>query len=100
MADNSLRFTSHHIVPVKTYTLVFIALLVLLALTVLAARIEHGVLNLVVGLSIAVTKAALIVLYFMHLRYNSFVVRMVAMAGVLWLAILITITMADYLTRS
>ena len=49
---------SEQIVPVKTYVSVLVALLVLLVLTVAAAQIEHGVLNLVVGLSIAVTKAA------------------------------------------
>jgi len=90
---------THHIVPVKTYALVFAALLALLALTVAAAHIEHGVLNLLVGLSIAFSKAALIVLFFMHVRYNTFVIRMAAVAGVLWLAILMTLTMSDYLTR-
>lgn len=90
---------SHHIVSVKTYALVFAALLALLALTVAAAQIEHGPLNLIVGLSIALSKAVLIVLFFMHIRYGTFVVRMAAVAGVLWLAILLTLTMSDYLTR-
>ncbi|MEZ6097778.1 MAG: cytochrome C oxidase subunit IV family protein [Pirellulaceae bacterium] len=89
----------HHVVPIRTYTFVFIALLALLALTVAAAQIEHGVLNLVLGLSIAASKALLIVLFFMHIRYNTFVMCMAAVAGFLWLAILITLTMSDYVTR-
>lgn len=91
---------SQHVLPIKTYLLVFVSLLVLLALTIAAADIEHGVLNLVVGLSIAFTKAVLIVLFFMHVRYNTFVIRIAVVAGFLWLAILITFTMSDYLTRS
>lgn len=90
---------SQHIVPVKTYVGVFVALLILLALTVAAAQIEHGPINLVVGLSIAVAKAALIVLFFMHLRYDPFVVWTAALAGVLWLAILMALTMGDYISR-
>lgn len=90
---------SQHIVPVKTYLIVFLALMVLLAITVLAAQIEHGPLNLIVGLSIAVTKAALIVLYFMHVRYNPFVVRIAVVVGFLWLIILMTFTLSDYMTR-
>lgn len=99
MPENLLRFTSHYIVPVKTYALVLIALLVLLALSIAAAQIEHGAINLLVGLSIATLKMSLIMLFFMHLRYNPLVVRVAAAAGFLWLTILITITMADYLTR-
>jgi cytochrome c oxidase subunit IV len=90
---------SHHVLPLKTYFLVFAALLVLLALTVAAAEIENNVVNLVVGLTIAVTKAVLIVLFFMHVRYNSFVIRVAVVSGFLWLGILITFTMSDYLTR-
>ena len=90
---------THQVVPVKTYVSVFIALLVLLALTVVAAQIEHGPLNLIVGLSIAFSKAALIVLFFMNIRFSTFVTRMAACAGLLWLAILMTLTMSDYITR-
>ncbi|QDU98101.1 cytochrome C oxidase subunit IV family protein [Lignipirellula cremea] len=90
---------SHHVVSVKTYLIVFAVLLVLLVLTVAAAQIEHGVLNLTVAISIAVVKATLIALFFMHLRYNSAVIRLAAAAGFFWLAILLVITMSDYLTR-
>ena len=90
---------SHHVISLKTYLLVFFALLVLLALTVLAREIEDPALNLVVALTIAVTKAVLIVLFFMHVRYNSFVIRVVVLSGFLWLGILITFTVSDYMTR-
>ena len=90
---------SEHVLPLKTYFLVFAALLVLLVLTVLAAEIENPVLNLVVALTIAFTKAVLIVLFFMHVRYNTFVIRAAVLSGFLWLLILFTFTMSDYLTR-
>ncbi len=90
---------SEHILPLKTYFAVFVALLVLLVLTIVAVEIEDPAWNLVVALTIAVTKAALIVLFFMHVRYNTFVIRAVVLSGFLWLAILFTFTMSDYLTR-
>lgn len=96
---NFLTMSHHHVVPVKTYLFVFFALLLLLALTIAAARIEHGVLNLVVGLFIAAAKAALILMFFMHLRYNTAVIRMAAISGLLWLAILLTLAMSDYVSR-
>ncbi len=91
---------SEEIVPVRTYVGVFVALLVLLGLTVAAAQIEHGTLNLVVGLSIACAKAGLIVLYFMHVRHSPTVIRLVAFAGVMWFTILMLFTMVDVMTRS
>lgn len=90
---------AQHVIPVRTYLVVFISLLVLLVMTVVATRIEHGVLNIVVALTIAGTKAALIVLFFMHVKYNAFVIRLAVVAGFFWLAILLTFTLGDYMTR-
>src|SRR4051794_11138170 len=56
----------HHIVPVPVYLWVFAALMVLLIVTVAAARVDMGSMNIVVAMTIAVVKAALVVLYFMH----------------------------------
>jgi cytochrome c oxidase subunit 4 len=90
---------STHILPIRTYVSVFVALLVLLVLTVAASRMEQGPLNLIVGLSIAVAKAALIVLFFMHVRYNTAVIRLAAITGFVWLAILLVLTMSDFISR-
>ncbi len=90
---------SHHIVPLKTYLLVFLTLLVFTLGTTLVAFRDLGPMNTVVALAIAVTKTLLVILFFMHVRYSSHMTRIVVVAGFLWLAILLTLTLSDYLTR-
>ena len=90
---------SRHVAPLSTYYAVFAALIVGTALTVAAAFLDMGVLNNVVMLGIAGTKAALVVLFFMHLRWSSRLTWVVAGCGVFWLLILFGLTMQDYLTR-
>ena len=55
--------------------------------------------NAIVALTIAVVKATLVILYFMHLRYSSRLTQVVVAAGVCWLIIMIALTLSDYLTR-
>ncbi|HUJ31863.1 MAG TPA: cytochrome C oxidase subunit IV family protein [Candidatus Acidoferrum sp.] len=90
---------SEHVVPVKTYAAVFVALLLLTGLTTGVAYIDLGVFNTVAALAIAVTKMLLVVLFFMHVKYSSGMTRIVIIAGIFWLAILIALTLADELTR-
>jgi len=90
---------SEHIVSRGIYYAVFIALLVMTTLTLLVARIDLGRLNAVVALAIAVFKATLVVLFFMHVRYSSRLTRVVVASGLLWLIIMIAFMMSDYLTR-
>jgi cytochrome c oxidase subunit IV len=91
---------TNHLVSIRTYLVVFALLFVLLALTVLASYTEHRLLNIVIAVTIAVSKAVLIMLYFMHLRYSSRLTLVFAFAGFLWLAILLTLTLSDYQTRA
>jgi cytochrome c oxidase subunit 4 len=71
------------------------------ALTVLAAFYDFpGPLNAVVALTIAVIKATLVVLFFMHVRYSGRLIWLVIVAGLLWLAIMFAITFSDYWTRT
>jgi cytochrome c oxidase subunit IV len=91
---------SQHVVPVTTYVGVFVALLLLLACTVAVAVIEHPIFGLGVALTIAGTKAALIMLFFMHLRWDKPTTRLAAIAGFMWLAILIGLSLSDLFTRS
>ena len=86
--------------PVRTYITVYIALMILLVLTVGAAFIDLGPLNLVVAMAIAITKAVLIVLFFMHIRYAGPLSRLFAVIGFFWLMILFVQTLTDYITRS
>jgi cytochrome c oxidase subunit 4 len=92
---------SEHIVSKKVYFVIFGALMVLTLLTVIAANYDLGSekINTVVALAIAVTKAMLVVLYFMHVRYSSRLTWVVVAGGFLWLLIMIGLTMSDYLSR-
>ncbi len=89
-----------HVVPVKIYATIW---LILIACTVLTAAVSFVDLgedwNAVVALCIAVFKASLVVLFFMHVRYSSRFTWVLAVAGFFWLAILIGFTMADRVTR-
>ena len=90
---------SEHIVPTRVYYTIFAALMVGTYLTVQAAFIDLGALNTVVALAIACTKAALVVLYFMHVRYSTRLTWAVVVSSVFWLGILLALTFGDYLTR-
>jgi len=90
---------SQHQVPRKVYYLIFSALIVLTGVTVSVAFIDLGPLNNVIMLTIAVTKAVLVILYFMHVRYSSRLTWVFVGAGFFWLVILFVFTLADYFTR-
>jgi cytochrome c oxidase subunit 4 len=87
------------IAPRPVYYRVFAALIALTLLTVGVALIDLGPLNIVLNLAIAVCKALLVMLFFMHLRYSTHLTWIVAAAGVIWLGHFILFTMSDYLTR-
>lgn len=89
----------HHVLPVKTYMTVFVALLVLLVVTVAVAYLDLGWFSNVVAMSIAVAKTLLIVLYFMHVRFSSRLTWVFAAAGLMWFFIMVGITLSDYSTR-
>jgi cytochrome c oxidase subunit 4 len=90
---------SEHVTPVSVYLAVFVALMVLTAVTVGVAFLHLGPFNDIVALAIAVSKAALVVLYFMHVRHSSRLTKVVVVAGFLWLFVLIGFTLSDYLSR-
>jgi cytochrome c oxidase subunit 4 len=92
---------SEHIVPVKIYVTIFLVLLVGTALTVMAAFYDFPwQLNTIVAMTIAITKATFVVLYFMHVRYSKRLVWVVIGAALFWMAILFAFTLADYYSRS
>lgn len=88
-----------HIVSPKVYFAIFAALAVLTVLTWSVAKIDLGAMNGVVALTIAVIKATLVVLYFMHVRYSSRLTWVFVGAGFFWLAIMVALTLSDYTTR-
>jgi cytochrome c oxidase subunit 4 len=89
----------HVVVPVWKYLLVFVTLLALTGATVGAAYVDLGALNNAVALGIAILKATLVVLYFMHVRYAGRLIPLAILAGVFFLVHLIGGTMGDYITR-
>jgi cytochrome c oxidase subunit 4 len=90
---------SAHVVPLKTYFAIFAALMGGTALTVFVAFQDLGPMNTVVALTIAGIKALLVVLWFMHVKYSSRLTWIFAVAGFLWLVLMIGLTMADFDTR-
>ncbi len=90
----------HH-VSLRTYLIVFALLIALLVITVAAAFLPHfGYLNIGIALAIAVAKATLVVLFFMHVKYSGRLVHVFIIATFAWLGVLFTLTFADYLSRS
>jgi cytochrome c oxidase subunit 4 len=90
---------AEHIVPKRVYYTIFAVLIACTALTVMIAFVDLGALNTVAALTIAVFKAALVVLYFMHVKYSTRLTWAVVVGSVFWLGILLVLTMSDYLTR-
>ena len=101
MSDHSEQ-SGHigHVVPVRTYVLVFLALMAGTALTTAAAYTDLGRWNTVVALAIAVTKMMLVVLFFMHAYYSTKRTQLIIIAGVFWLATMLFLTLGDYASRS
>jgi cytochrome c oxidase subunit 4 len=87
------------ITPSRTYYLVFVALIALTILTVFVSFLELGTWHTTVGVLIGVVKASLVVLFFMHLLHSSKASWLAVLAGLFWMAILMGLTLTDYLTR-
>ena len=92
--------SAHHIVPVRTYLIIFGLLMLGTYLTVQAAFLDLGAFNTPIALAIAITKATVVVLYFMHVKYSPKLTWIVVIGSVFWLAILLIMTFGDYATRA
>jgi cytochrome c oxidase subunit 4 len=93
--------SKEHVVSVGTYLLIGTTLLVLTIATTLIAFVNLGPFNAAVALTIATIKALLVILFFMHVKYASEkMTGAVVVAGFFFLAILLALSMSDYLTRA
>jgi len=90
---------SEHVVSPKVYLLILAALLMGTALTVAVAQTDLGPLNLAVALTIAVIKATLVVLFFMHMKYSHRLTWIFFAAAIIWLILLISMTLVDVIAR-
>ena len=95
----NLPISGAHILPKRTYYWIYVILLVFTYLTWQIAFFDLGVLNTVAAVTIAVFKAVLVVLFFMHVRHSTRLTWVVVIGSVFWLGILLTLTFGDYLTR-
>jgi cytochrome c oxidase subunit IV len=88
-----------HVDSVKTYVLVFVALICLTVATTAVSFVDLGPFSVVVALVIACTKMLLVALFFMHVRHSTRLTRLVMLGGLLWLGILLLLTLGDVMTR-
>ena len=91
---------SEHIVPTRVYYGIYAILMACTALTVSVAFVDLGAWNIVAALTIAVFKATIVVLFFMHVKYSTKLTWAVVVGSVFWLVILLGLTLGDYLTRA
>jgi len=98
-AHGDVETLTHHIVPKRVYYVIFGVLMLCTYLTVQIAFFDLGPLNTIAAIGIAVFKATLVVLFFMHVKYSTRLTWAVVTGSLFWLAILLALTMADYLTR-
>ena len=92
--------SAHYIVPVRTYVIIFGLLMLGTYLTVQAAFLDLGAFNTPIAIAIAIAKATVVVLYFMHVKYSPRLTWVVVIGSVFWLAILLAMTFGDYATRA
>ena len=90
---------SQHVVPRKVYFAVFAVLIILTATTTAISFVDLGPWSSVVALGIAFVKATLVVLFFMHVKYSTRLTQIVIAGGLFWLAILIALTLSDFMSR-
>ena len=88
-----------HIAPKSMYYTIFGILMVMTGLTVFAAFHHLGVFNFPVAIGIAITKATLVVLFFMHAKYSSRLTKLFVGMSFFFLIILLSLTLTDYMSR-
>ena len=90
----------HHIMPMKTYNVVFISLLFLTAFTVLVAQFDFGAMNTLIAMLVATVKATLVGMYFMHLKYEDRTFAVCLLAGVFFLIVMFAFIAVDVGSRA
>ena len=98
MADHA--HGQHHLVPTRVYYSIFAVLMLLTGVTVTVAYVDLGPWNTVAALAIPCFKAMIVVLYFMHVKYSTRLIKLTVIAGLYWMGIIFALTLGDYLTRA
>ncbi len=90
----------HHIVSWRVYLAIVLILLAATGTTAAVSYVDLGIFNAVVALAIGVTKATLVVLFFMHVKYSTKLTKLTVASGIFTFLVLIGMTLADYITRA
>jgi cytochrome c oxidase subunit 4 len=90
----------HHIISPAVYGIVYVALLIFTGVTVWAAFVNLGIVNPIIALGIACTKGVIVILFFMHVKYQSKLVKLTVISGFFTFIVLITMTLTDYISRA
>ena len=98
-SDHHGHAPAHHRASLVTYFAVFATLMILTVITVWVSRIDLGALNTVVAMAIAIVKATVVILWFMHVIHSPRLTWIVVIASFLWLGVMFVLFFADYLTR-
>ncbi|MBV9475609.1 MAG: cytochrome C oxidase subunit IV family protein [Acidobacteria bacterium] len=99
-SDHVGHAPAHHEASLTAYFVVFFALMVFTVLTVAASRVNLGVWNTPLALAIAVTKAVMVILWFMHVIHSPRMTWIVIISSFLWLGVMFVLIFSDYLTRA
>ena len=89
----------HHLISTKTYIIVFLSLIVGTIITVFVANFDFGSMNMVIAMLVATAKASLVLLYFMHLKYDNMMNRVIFLSGFFFLLLIFAFTMGDIVSR-
>jgi cytochrome c oxidase subunit 4 len=98
--QKEMEEAAHHIVSPVIYVVILFALLVGTALTIWVSYIDLGIFNPILAIAIACTKATLVVLFFMHVKYSSKLTKLTVFAGIFTFLTLIGMTLSDYISRA
>ena len=98
-ADHIGHAPAHHRSSLLSYFVVFATLMILTIVTVWVSRIDLGTLNTAVAMAIAIIKATVVILWFMHVIHSPRLTWIVVIASFLWLAVMFVLFFSDYLTR-
>jgi cytochrome c oxidase subunit 4 len=98
--QREMEESQHHVVSPLIYIIVGSSLLVLTGVTVWASFQEWGNFNAVAALAIAVVKAMIVVLFFMHVKYSTKLTKLTVGAGIFTFITLVSMTLADYISRA
>jgi cytochrome c oxidase subunit 4 len=99
-SDHIGHAPAHHQAPLTAYFVVFFALMILTVITVAVSRIDLGAMNTTVAMAIAIVKATVVILWFMHVIHSPRLTWIIVISSFLWLAVLFVLTFSDYMSRA